>query len=431
VCDITDPDAAAGSARDRARYDVVFSRTPIAWSDTTAPAPKWIRLVRDGDDRDRDRDHERPAIELSMPVRRWRLVGALRHALGVAAPPRRARTTAGIPRLLQLRVLVAEDNLINQEVTLGMLADLGCTAICVGDGQQALDLLARESFDLVLMDCQMPVMDGFEATREQRRRERASDAHQIIIALTANAGHEDREACRASGMDDFLSKPFQRSDLVKLLLRHLRTSALFPSTETAPGAGSRAAGNTSVPPFAAGAPAPASAVLGPAPVISRRPILGGAGGKAPRGIDERSEEIGGGGPERSEEIGGGDRVIDRSVLDRIRAIQRPDRPDLVSRVLQLYLERSPAQLEALADAATAADKVRLVRAAHDLKGGSGNLGLVQLVALLARIEQLARNDRLAELPALLSELPAVHAAAVAAVRSELDRCTPTREPHHA
>jgi HPt (histidine-containing phosphotransfer) domain-containing protein len=124
-------------------------------------------------------------------------------------------------------------------------------------------------------------------------------------------------------------------------------------------------------------------------------------------------------------------ILDRGALDRIRAIQRADRPDLVSRVVAIYLERSPAQIQEVADAAAAADATRLLRAAHDLKGGSGNLGLLQIADLLARIEQLAKRHLLADLPPLLSQLPIVHAAAVTALRDELDRCTPTREPDHA
>jgi HPt (histidine-containing phosphotransfer) domain-containing protein len=124
-------------------------------------------------------------------------------------------------------------------------------------------------------------------------------------------------------------------------------------------------------------------------------------------------------------------VLDRSVLDRIRTIQRTDRPDLVARVLGLYLERSPAQVQAIVDAAAAADATRLVRAAHDLKGGSGNLGLVQIADLLARIEQLAKRQQLADVPPLVSQLAIVHAAAATAVRGELERCTTRREADHA
>jgi HPt (histidine-containing phosphotransfer) domain-containing protein len=124
-------------------------------------------------------------------------------------------------------------------------------------------------------------------------------------------------------------------------------------------------------------------------------------------------------------------VLDRGALDRIRAVQRADRPDLVARVLVMYLERAPAQVQAIVDAAATADANRVMRAAHDLKGGSGNLGLVQIADLLARIEQLAKRHLLADLPPLVSQLPIAHAAAVTAVRGELDRCTSTREPDHA
>ena len=378
---------AAGRAA-RARHDLVLSRVPVA-APTEGPPPAWIRLVRDYDERERDRSGS--AIELPLPVRRWRLIGALRHALGASPPPRgRRRSTAVLRRRFDLRVLVAEDNLINQEVTRCMLADLGCTAMCVTDGQQVLDALARESFDLVLMDCQMPVMDGYEATRELRRREAgatdqaAARTHQTVIALTANAAPEDREACVLAGMDDFLSKPFQRNELIAVLLRHLRVSVP---------AALASVGVASLTPVVAEAPGAASLAPPPPP----------------------------GGPE----------VLDRRALDRIRAIQRPGQPDLVARVLQMYVERSPAQLAAIVAAAAAADPAGLARAAHDLKGGSGNLGLVLLVDLLARIEQLAGRDQLAGAAPLVSELTATHAAAIAALRDELERCTSTRELHHA
>jgi two-component system, sensor histidine kinase and response regulator len=235
VCDVVaSPEVAAvclaAGAAAGARHDVVFSATPVA-CEPGVVAATWVRMIREGDERDRAR--EGAAIELPKPVRRWRLIGALRHALGAVAPPRRGRatnrTTTGLRRVLGLRVLVAEDNLINQEVTIGMLADMGCTAMCVPDGQQALDALTRESFDIVLMDCQMPVMDGFEATRGLRRRELDVGPRQIVIALTANASAEDREACRSAGMDDFLSKPFQRSELASLLVHHVRQAAPEPT----------------------------------------------------------------------------------------------------------------------------------------------------------------------------------------------------------
>ena len=121
--------------------------------------------------------------------------------------PRRAGGT--IPH-----VLLVEDNLINQEVTLGMLELLGVRATVADNGLRALEFLCTgHDFDAVLMDCQMPEMDGLEATRRTRAHERPSGLHVPIIALTANAMVGDREQCLEAGMDDFLSKPFQLREL--------------------------------------------------------------------------------------------------------------------------------------------------------------------------------------------------------------------------
>jgi HPt (histidine-containing phosphotransfer) domain-containing protein len=110
-------------------------------------------------------------------------------------------------------------------------------------------------------------------------------------------------------------------------------------------------------------------------------------------------------------------VLDPSTLAQIRATQRPGRPDLVARILTLFLEKSPAQLSEICEAAS--DPARLARAAHSLKGGSANLGLVQLASLLSSIEQHAKRNQLTEIPTLLEALPGAHAAAMQAVRHEL------------
>src|SRR5690606_14649818 len=118
---------------------------------------------------------------------------------------------AHLPKLapLQGRVLLAEDNLINQEVAKAMLQGMGLELIIANNGLEALELLEANQVDLVLMDCQMPVMDGFEASRRMRAREQAmSLPHLPIVALTANAISGDRDHCLTQGMDDYLSKPF-------------------------------------------------------------------------------------------------------------------------------------------------------------------------------------------------------------------------------
>lgn len=118
------------------------------------------------------------------------------------------------------RILLVEDNPINQEVGLGMLETLGYQADVAEDGRQALDVFVRARYDLVLMDCQMPHMDGFEATGAIRAQEGA-DSHTPIIAMIANAMEGDRKQCLAAGMDDYLSKPFSLDMLQDMLAKWL------------------------------------------------------------------------------------------------------------------------------------------------------------------------------------------------------------------
>jgi signal transduction histidine kinase/CheY-like chemotaxis protein len=113
------------------------------------------------------------------------------------------------------RVLLVEDNPVNQLVAKGMLGKLGCEVIVAAHGGEALDQLEQSEFDLVLMDCNMPVMDGYEASRQIRRSGRWPQLP--IVALTANAMSEERERCRAAGMSDYLAKPFRREELAALL----------------------------------------------------------------------------------------------------------------------------------------------------------------------------------------------------------------------
>ena len=110
------------------------------------------------------------------------------------------------------RVLLAEDNLVNQKVAMRMLEKLQCHVEVVADGLATIEAWRKGNFDLILMDCQMPGMDGYEATREIRKLEQGQ-RHITIVALTANAMKGDEEKCRAAGMDDFLTKPIDRVKL--------------------------------------------------------------------------------------------------------------------------------------------------------------------------------------------------------------------------
>ena len=116
-----------------------------------------------------------------------------------------------------LRVLVAEDNLVNQMIATKMLEKLGCRVDVAANGQEAVDMLDLLPYDVVFMDCQMPEMDGFEATELIRRKEESSGGHVSIIAMTANALAGDRERCLEIGMDDYLSKPVRPAELKKVV----------------------------------------------------------------------------------------------------------------------------------------------------------------------------------------------------------------------
>jgi len=152
-------------------------------------------------------------LALKVPTEETNRVSELNPADHVTAEPDAAQT----------RLLLVEDNFVNQQLMLRVLAKDGYEVILAVDGSEAVQILHTQQFDAVLMDCQMPVLDGIEATRLIRRSERVSRAgHRLpIIALTANAMSGDREKCLAAGMDDFITKPIRFADLYSTLNKHV------------------------------------------------------------------------------------------------------------------------------------------------------------------------------------------------------------------
>jgi len=121
------------------------------------------------------------------------------------------------------RVLLAEDNAVNALVARSYLEQFGLAVECVENGRQALERATSGGYDLILMDCQMPEMDGFEATRRIRANEKTLGLEPVsVVALTANAIRGDRERCLEAGMDDYLAKPFRSAELRAIVERHLR-----------------------------------------------------------------------------------------------------------------------------------------------------------------------------------------------------------------
>ena len=158
---------------------------------------------------------------LLKPVRPSELREAIRTAFGRPARPEGGAALITRHSLREsrsrLRILLAEDNEVNQEVVVRTLQKRGCSVTVANDGKEALDQLAKDAFDLVLMDVQMPEMDGLAATAAIRKREQATGEHIPVVAMTAHAMKGDRERCLDAGMDDYLSKPLNPRELFRVI----------------------------------------------------------------------------------------------------------------------------------------------------------------------------------------------------------------------
>jgi CheY-like chemotaxis protein len=163
------------------------------------------------------------AAFLSKPVRQSELRAAIESVVGgadqsrVPSEPATPLPPANAQPKRTMRILVAEDNLVNQRLALRLLEKRGHRVVVASNGREALAALEEDTFDLVLMDIQMPEMDGMEATAKIREKENLTGRHQPVVALTAHAMKGDQELCLAAGMDDYLTKPIRPQELDKLL----------------------------------------------------------------------------------------------------------------------------------------------------------------------------------------------------------------------
>ena len=165
---------------------------------------------------------------LVKPIKQARLFQALSGVAPVSSPKAEASASAALDlQERRLRILLAEDNIINQKVALGQLRKMGCAADVVANGLEAVEAVKRIPYDVVLMDCQMPEMDGYEATRQIRLLERSMGRRIHIIAMTAHAMQGDREKCLEAGMDDYITKPMRELEFKRALGR-CRPSGLGP-----------------------------------------------------------------------------------------------------------------------------------------------------------------------------------------------------------
>ncbi|WP_426197540.1 response regulator [Massilia sp. DWR3-1-1] len=387
-----DAAARAGRPYDLAVIDMALARTSglsLAAAIRAEPASRATRIVLISDNRlaadPVQRREAGVAYQLIKPVRPGDLFECLAartrapvdaapmpapaHAAPMPAPAA-ARSTPGPHRASapsgQRRVLLAEDNPVNVEVATAMLDSLGLSVHCARNGAEALQAARESDYDIVLMDCQMPVMDGMAATAEIRRLERDTKGMRgvPIIAITANALQGDRETCLAAGMDDYLSKPFTQSQLSALLGRWIT----LPLT-----GGARAAES-----------APANDPIGPMPPL-RSPAPAAAAAPVARPASARD-------------------AINSHALDNIRALSAERGDVLVQRVVRAYVGDTPRQFVALRAALAAVDTGGLRKVAHSLKSSSANVGAEALAQMCKDLELLGRNNSTEGAARLLGEM---------------------------
>ena len=292
---------------------------------------------------------------LLKPVRQSQLFDAIIAALQL---PGHNMTSA--PKIKEIllnfsgkRVLVVEDNKVNQKVILSQLAKFQLNPDLAKDGQVALDQLEHQDYDLILMDCQMPVMDGYEATRMFREREIAieKNSHTPIVALTAHASAGEREKCLSAGMDDYLSKPVSRPDLAVVLARWLGMPSATPiAYENA-----------------------IESIIPPSPALTK--------GEAE--------------PER----------ILTDCWDESAALKRlDDDKDLLAEMIDLFLEEAPVQLVELDAALSRFDLHALADSAHAIKGMAGHFCAENTINFAVNLEHAAREEADADFQLMTSDL---------------------------
>ena len=293
------------------------------------------------------------AYQLIEPARAADLFACLgTRPRGITAPAAQflppPRPSGGEATARVRRVLLAEDNPVNVEVAKAMLESLGLQAQVARNGLEALEAVRGKTFEAVLMDCQMPVMDGFAATSAIRREEQDAGRPRTlpVIAITANALQGDREACLAAGMDDYLSKPFTQAELAGVIGRWiaLPLAASVHHDQAVP----------TLPPEA-------------------------------REVIQRD-------------------VINAKALENIRTLSRQGGDALVQKVIAAYVGDTPQHLRTLRTAVGLDDADTVRRVAHSLKSASANVGAETLARLCKDLEHMGRAASVTGAATLLTDM---------------------------
>ena len=320
---------------------------------------------------------------VNKPIKQSQLYDALSSVL--SGQPSSLRQYSSTPvqmdrhlaQRLPLRILLAEDHLVNQKMALLILQRLGYRADVASNGLEVLTALCRQPYDVVLMDMQMPQMDGLEATR----RIIAEYPHSLrprIIAMTANAMLGDREQCLEAGMDDYISKPIRIEELITALSR------------------------------------------GVLEIGSR-----GALGQGSRGAEESLEQSS---PHRphslAQELNSSPAAIDAKVLQEFRDMVGESAEVILTEMINCYLEESAKLMQAMEQAATVGDGAALRKAAHMLKSSSASLGALTLSNLCKELEVIGRTGNTLEAPDKMLQLQTEYYSVKAALLVEAQRGQP-------
>ncbi|HET7558199.1 MAG TPA: ATP-binding protein [Rhodanobacteraceae bacterium] len=309
----------------------------------------------------------------------------------LGAPPTPEQANAA-ERQLHGQVLLVEDHPVNQQVARRLLERLGLKVDLAGNGAEALEKIKQQHYNLVLMDCQMPILDGYSATRRLRERELSESVPRLpVIAMTAHAMAGDRERCLDAGMDDYLTKPLDRTLLAETLARWLDLAGTPPAppvkiavTPEAPAPAMTQAPVAAASPLGTAKIAPAAAAVSPAP--STRP--------APPASTPASN------------------VLDAATLADLEEIMGEE---LCSLVLA-YLTDGDARIKSLREAADRSDVPEIGRLAHSLKSASANLGAQPLATEARGVEQDARSATLGDPSARVAALEKLYGETSRALR---------------
>ncbi|MEW8052338.1 MAG: response regulator [Candidatus Thiodiazotropha sp.] len=262
----------------------------------------------------------------------------------------------------EARILVAEDNLVNQAVIDEMLQLFCCKVTLANNGREVLKLLSNNQYDMILMDIQMPELDGYETTQIIRKKEGKSKQHITIIALTANVMDGDQQKCLAAGMDDYIGKPVTHNKLQHILKKWL-------SSDDATLTSSKLDEQNSLP------------------------------GEKPAFVEHRE-------------------VQSREILDGIGLLQQGQNHDIPQRIIDIYLESSSDLMDIIAEAIQQADMDSLKRAAHSLASSSAAIGADEVVAHCNALEQITSDMDSSNAAGLFSQLNTSYAVLVESLSND-------------